>query len=140
MNDCRCTNRLSFIGFAVAASVIIGIVTAFLVITATITLTPAFLWVIFGIAVVALGVLYAVSAERRTVTVRPCFCRAVRFILAGILGTILVSVILLAISFAATSIIGAIIAGLALFFFSLLITSVAAAVICLTNCGCEEDE
>ncbi|MBO5020205.1 MAG: hypothetical protein J6D52_06040, partial [Clostridia bacterium] len=99
MSNCRCTNNFSCIGLAIAASVIVGIIAALLQITAVIAVTPAFLWVIFGIAVVALGLNYAVFANRENARQRPCFCRAVRFVLAGALGTVLTSVILLAIEF-----------------------------------------
>ena len=53
--SCRCC-RVSCSVFAVVASLIIGIITAFLRITAVISLTPAFLWVLLGISVVYLAV------------------------------------------------------------------------------------
>ena len=118
---------------AIVFSLILGIITAFLRITAAITLTPAFLWVLLGIAVVYLAVLLAVTG----LTVN-ADCRGVRTaintILAGILGTVLFAVILLAITFAATSVIGAIIVGLLLFFFSLTITATACLVKAYSEC------
>ena len=61
-------------------------------------------------------------------------CTAVSTVLAGILGTILFSLVLLAVTFAATSVIGAIFVGLLLFFFSLTITATACLVKCRANC------
>ena len=135
MFNCNC--RFNCIGFALIASIIIGIVTAMLRITAVITVTPAFLWVLFGIAVVYLGVLLVTCTILRTLGSRDCICINLPAILVGILGTVLTSVILLAITFVATSVIGAIITGALLFFFSLLITSTA----CLTKCiaGCYDN-
>lgn len=119
------------IGAGVIASLVIGIIAAILRFTAVITLTPAFLWVTLGVAIVYLGILLLASGARRT---SDCFCRSLSAVLTGILGTILTSVILLGIAFVATSVIGAIITGALLFFFSLIVTSV----VCLIKCkyGC----
>lgn len=123
--SCGCKSDCA--GLAIVSSIIIGIITAFLRYTAVITVTPAFLWVTLGIAVVYLAVLLAVSPTiRRT----GCVCNNLPVLLAGILGTVLLSIVLLAIPFAATSVIGAIITGALLLFFSLIITTVA----CLINC------
>lgn len=120
--------------FALTASIIVGVITAFLRITAVITLTPAFLWVLLGIAVVYLAVLLITAALRHEGCCEN-LCGIVTALLAGILGTILLSIVLLAIEFVATSIIGAIIAGALLFFFSLTVTSTACLVRCLFNCN-----
>ena len=128
-NSCSCT------GFAIVASLIIGIITAFLTFTAVIAVTPAFLWVLFGIAIVYLAitlVLTTLGNERKT---RNCVCSILPALLTGILGTILTSVILLGITFAATSVIGAIITGLLLAFFSLTVTETACLVQCTARCS-----
>lgn len=134
MSDCYYNTRCTCTCFAIIASVIIGVVTAFLTLTAVITVTPVFLWVAFGIAVGYLAVLLLVSAQGYSVS-RNCFCRILPVLLTGILGTVLTSVILLAIEFAATSIIGAIITGLLLIFFSLILTTTACLVKCEANCS-----
>ena len=118
----------------VVASLVIGIITAFLRITATITLTPAFLWVLLGIAVVYLAVILLAGA----IFGKECcegLCSIITALLAGILGTVLLSIILLAIEFVATSVIGAIFAGALLFFFFLAVTSTACLVRCFFNCN-----
>ncbi len=134
MYDCNC--RISCPLLAIAASVIIGVITAFLTITAVITLTPAFLWVVLGIAVVYLAVtlISAAIAQDRD-TRLGCLCPIISTLLTGILGAILLSIVLLGIEFAATSIIGAIIAGGLLAFLSLLLTSTACLVKCLLRCN-----
>lgn len=124
-NRCDCTL------FAIVASVIIGIITAFLTITAVITVTPAFLWVLFGVAIGFLAILLLIAPRVQRSDTDGCLCFAVPALLTGILGTVLLSVVLLAITFLATSIIGAIITGLLLLFFSLTITSAACLVKCL---------
>ena len=123
---CNCENRFSCVTLSLIASLVIGIVTAFLQITAVITLTPAFLWVTLGIAVVYLAA--------NLFGARGGCCSALYAVLAGILGTVLFSVVLLGVTFAATSVIGAIFAGLLLFFFSLTITATACLVRCKANC------
>lgn len=128
--SCGCKSDCA--GIAIVASIIIGIITAFLRFTAVITVTPAFLWVTLGIAVVYLAILLAVSP---TIRRSGCVCTNLPVLLTGILGTILTSVILLAITFVATSVIGAIITGALLLFFSLIITSVACLIKCIAGCA-----
>ena len=123
-----CTCRCSLL--SIAASIIIGVITAFLQITAVITVAPAFLWVVLGIAVVYLAVTLLVAAKN------PCArcCAILSTLLTGILGAALVSLVLLGITFAATSIIGAIITGALLAFLSLILTSTACLIKCLADC------
>ena len=136
MYNCSCSCRNNCGALAVIASIIIGVVATVLRITAVITVTPAFLWTVFGIAVGYLAIsLLALTGGRPYL--RDCLCPILPLFLAGILGTVLTSVILLAITFAATSIVGALITGLLLTFFSLIITTAA----CLVKCvaGCDRD-
>lgn len=130
-----CDNRRDCLGLAVAVSILVGVVAAFLTFAAVITVAPVFLWVTFGIAVGFLGLALA-SASLIQGTV-PCrsFCSTLTALLVGILGTVLLSVILLAISFAATSLIGAIITGVLVFFFALVLTTAACLVKCIVNCN-----
>lgn len=123
MSNNGCRNRYNCLDLAVLASVIIGVIAGVLTFLATITLTPAFLWVITGIAVVYLALLLFITSFNREYS--PCKFVALRAVLIGILGTILFSVILLGVTFAATSVIGAIIAGLAVGFFALIISATA---------------
>ncbi len=117
---------------AVVISIIIGITTAFLTFGATITITPAFLWVVFGIAVVYLLVTFVTFYVKDSQSSFRCIFRTVPALLIGILGTILTAIILLGVAFAATSVLGAIISGLLLFFFTLMITATACLVRCAT--------
>ena len=131
-NPCGCKYNCTLLAFI--ASLVIGIVTAFLRITAVITVTPAFLWVLFGISV---G--YLLLTQAASVFIRDC-SRCIRetlsALLFGALATALLSVVLLGITFVATSVIGAILTGLLLFAFSFTLTSSA----CLTKClACPDD-
>ncbi len=132
MFNSNCGYRMDCPIISVLASIIIGIITAFLTFSATITVTPAFLWVVFGIAIVYLAIVLFKSLGGSGI--RGCICNILPIFLAGILGTILLSVILLGITFAATSVIGAIVTGALLLFFSLIITSTACLIKCLTGC------
>ena len=134
MNNCSCSCRNNCTILAVIASVIIGVIATVLRITAVITVTPAFLWVLFGIAVVYLIATLVVSPYLKAVTPGRCLCTVLPLQLLGILGTILTSVILLGITFVATSIPGAIITGLLLLFFTLIVTSTACLIKCIANC------
>lgn len=108
-NSYRCSCTL----YAFVASIVIGVVAAVLRYTAVITVTPAFLWVALGIAVVYLAILFVVFATSEGVLKR-CANSALTVLLYAILATILSSVILLGVGFVATSVLGAIITGVLL--------------------------
>ena len=133
MYNCNCRINCTFL--AVVASIIIGIITAFLRISATITVTAPFLWVVFGIAVVYLAILLLAVTLTNGFGTRICICPILSVLITAILLTILASVILLAIEFVATSVIGAIITGLLLAFLTLTLTSTACLIRCLLSCN-----
>lgn len=135
--DCGCNVNCS--GLAIVASVIIGIITSFLVYNAAVAVTSTFLWVLFGIAVVWLALLMALGALSQSSGFKTCLCSGMPLILTGFLGTILVSLILLAVSFPAASVAGAIIKGALLLFFTLGITSAACLIRCSAGCGAEQE-
>ena len=138
MTTLGCGCRPDCTGLAVVASVIIGIIAAFLQFTAVITLTPAFLWVVFGIAIVYLAITLWASLGTRGPSVRACICQTLPVLLFGILGTVLFSLILLAVTIVAGSTIFAILSGALLAFFTLLVTTAA----CLASCaaGCQNNQ
>ena len=129
----NCSCKENCVALSAVASIILGIVAAFLAFTSVIAVTPAFLWVLFGIAVVYLGVvLLTGSLSRRTV--RSCICSVLPSFLTGALGTIVLSVILLGIAFGAGSVLGAILVGALIFFFFLLLTTTACLIKCAAEC------
>ena len=131
--SCRsCRPGCTFI--AVVVSLIVGIVTAFLRITGTITLAPAFLQVLLTIAVAYLGLTLISGAIYRDGCCEG-LCSIITALLSGVVGTILLAIVLLNIEFAIASVIGAIITGALLFFFFLTVTSTACLVRCFFNCG-----
>ena len=134
MSNLNCSCKTECTGLAVIASIIIGVITAFLTFTATITITPAFLWVTLGISVVYLAVTLLATTLLRRFGVRDCVCRILPTLLTGILGTALASLILLGVEFAATSIVGAIIAGILLLFLTLTLTTTACLAKCIAGC------
>ena len=119
---------------AIAASLILGVIAAFLTITEAITVTPAFLWVLLGIAVVYLAVSLVSAALFRNGCCES-LCSIVNALLAGALGTILLSVVLLGVEFAAASVLGAVLVGALIFFFFLTVTATACLVRCFFNCN-----
>lgn len=139
MSSLNCQCKYSCAGVAFVAGIIIGIIAFVLAFTATIAVTPAFLWVLLGIAVVYLPVLLIFAATVGYGEGSRCLCSTLNVLLGGILGTILIAIILLAISFAATSIVGAIFIGLLLFFFTLIIVGTACLVKCAAGCSGDGD-
>lgn len=132
MNSCcRCTGNCTT--FAVVASVILGVITAFLRITGVITLTSAFLWVVLGVSVVyLLGTLVASLFTKGQGGA--CNCTTLFVLLLSIVGAVVLSIVLLAVTFAATSVVGAILAGLLIIFFFQIITVSACYILCLNRC------
>ena len=133
MTFCSCGCRRSCALAAVVASAILGVVAAFLQISGTITVTPAFLWVVLGIAVVYLGVLVVATALRRGER-QACLCSALSVVLAGILGSALFAVVLLAVGIVATSVLSAVLVGLTVAGLALTVTGSACLVRCLADC------
>lgn len=134
MNRQSCSNRNDCLILAVAASILIGVVTAILSATEIVTLTPAFLWAVLGVAVVYLLVAFVASSLRRFDTPYSSKDLITTFII-GVLGTILFSLILLGVTIATASPAGVIFSGLLLTAFSLIITSISCLVInSYTNC------
>ncbi|MBQ3132799.1 MAG: hypothetical protein IJC17_00805 [Clostridia bacterium] len=130
MTFCNRTCGFGCAAAAVIAAVIVGVVAAFLQITGTITVTPVFLWVAFGIAIGYLGLALLAASTSNGV----CPCSVQRAQLGGALGTVLLSGLLLAIGVTATSILSAVLVGILLFFFALLLTATACTVRCLSAC------
>ncbi len=131
MIETNCNCQINCTGKAVIASAVIGILAAIFRFTALVTITPVFFGVLFGIAIGYLGIALLTSSFNSD---RKGCCTNLGTFLAGILGTVLTSVILLGITFAATSAVGAIITGFLLFFFSLLIISSGCLIRCRYNC------
>lgn len=132
MAKCGCKCDCS--GIAIVAGVILGVIAAFLRITGVITVTSAFLWVTLGIAVVYLAVLLLATARIHLCGIKECICSVLPVLMTGILGTILFSVVLLAIEFAATSVIGAIITGVYIGFFAIIPGAAACFIRCILGC------
>lgn len=119
---------------AVAASLILGVIAAFLLITEAIAVTPAFLWVLLGIAVVYLAVSLVAAALFRN-SCCDSLCSIVNTMLAGTLGTVLLSVVLLGVELDVASVFGAVLTGALIFFFFLTVIAVACLVRCFFNCN-----
>lgn len=130
MCNCKCNCTLA----AVVGSLIVGIIAAFLQITGVITVTPVFLWVALGIAVGFLGILTLRAGNSCCIRNSECHCSALNALLLAILGTILFSVILLAVGITATSVLSAIGVGILLLFLSLVFTEAACYVRSLATC------
>lgn len=131
---CNCNCRFNCTLFAVISAAILGVVAAFLQISGVILATTAFLWVTLGIGVVYLAGLLTTSVLRRGADPTGCLCRALNALLAGILGTILLSLVLLAVGIVATSVLSAVLVGVLVFFLWLTVASAACYVRCAADC------
>ena len=129
-----CETKCRCILASILVSALLGVLAAFLQITGVITVATPFLWVVFGIGVVYLAVLVIAGALQGVRDAGNCFCDTLDTLLAGILGSVLVAVILLAVGIVATSVVSAILVGLLVFFFALTLTATACFVRKLMDC------
>ena len=134
--NCNCNCKCRCPIAAVVVAVILGVVAAFLQITGAITVTTAFLWTLFGIGVVYLGVLVAVTAVARRTDTNNCLCPTLSTLLTGIVGTILFATVLLGVGIVATSVISAVLVGILIGSFFLTVAATACLVRYLANCSC----
>ena len=132
---CNCNWRFNCTLTAVITAVIVGVVAAFLQILGIVTLTTAFAAgaLITGVAYLAVGVL-ATAGLRRADTRPCCLCRNLNTLLIGVLGTIFVSLVLLAVGITATSVISAILVGVLFFFLWLTLAASACFIRCAADC------
>ncbi len=130
---CSCGCRWSCAAVAVVISVILGVVAAFLLFAGIIAVTPVLQGVAFAVAVGYLAALLVATALLRRRETERCLCGSIRTVLAGILGTVLFSAVLL-LTGVAGGIVGSILVGLLVLFFALLLTGTACLVQCLAGC------
>lgn len=133
MNICGCRTKCDCTIFAIIASVIVGIVTAFLSFSATLAV-PAFVyWIFFGVALVLLAftLFTAPFVSRRKEDF--CLCASLNTFLAGVFGTVLFSLVLLLIDLTA-GILASLLTGLLFGLFTLTVTSVACIVKNIADC------
>ena len=131
---CSCNCRKDCTLIAVIVSVILGIAAAFLQIAGVFTAAPVFLWVALGIAVVYLAVLLVATALSGRTGRGDCRCRSLSAVLYGILGTVLLAAVLLAVGVVATSVLSAILVGLLVAALSLTLIGTACLIRCLADC------
>ena len=134
MLDCNCNCRCRCNLIALIASLLIGVIAAFLQITGVLAVSTTVLWTALIIAVAYLAVLILSMALMGRKEACACLCTNLRALVAGALGAILFALVLLLIDVAAASVIGAILVGLLLFFFALLFASSACLIKCLADC------
>lgn len=135
MNFACCNCRCNCTAVSLVTSVIVGVIAAFLQITGVITLTPMFLLVAAGIAVAYLGGLTLAALVARRREQGRCICSGLNVLLVALLGTILLSAVLLAVGITATSVISAILIGLLIAFVTLAIAVSACLVRYLADCA-----
>jgi len=125
-NNCGCARDCIFWGLIV--SLVIGVLVAFLRVTAVITLGTTALVAALGYAAVYLALL---TVFRRS---GGC-CRALGAVILGLLATVLAALVLLAFTFAATSVVGAIVTGILAAAVALSLTASGCYIRCDADCA-----
>lgn len=133
-NGC-CPCRKDCTLWARIISLVVGIVTAFLQITAVIAFPAGVPAGAFLLAAVYLATVLVVAVLLREQYESCCLCPAIRAVLAGILVTALAAAALLVVSFAAASIVGALFTGLLAAGLAMTLSGTVCLVKCLTGCN-----
>lgn len=132
---CNCNRGFNCTLLAVISAVVVGVVTAFLQALGIITVAAAFLPVTLGVGLGALVVLVPTAVAVYGTGLRSrCVCRSLNTTLIGALGTLLLSLVLLAIGITATSVLSAILVGVLLFFLWLTFAAAACFIRCAAQC------
>lgn len=134
MNVCGCKSRCDCTVFAVIASVIVGVVTAFLNFSLTIAVPQFVLWIFFGVALIALVAALLTAPFVNKKETDGCLCSALSALITGVLGTVLFSLILVLADIATAGLLGSVLTGLLFAFFTLTVTSVACLARSIFNC------
>lgn len=126
--DCGC-----LLGLVISA--ILGVIVGFLVYTTEIVGITTAIWIAFGLAVGAVVLLAILSVVTRGKTER-CICNNGTCLAIGAVGTIITTIIALAIT-VTTGVIGiAVLIGLVVLFLGLTIFGLLSLVLCLVNATC----
>ena len=133
MNICGCRTKCDCTLFAVIASVIVGIVTAFLSFSATLAVPSFVYWIFFGVALVLLAVALVTAPFICRSKENFCLCTSLNTFLAGVFGTVLFSLVLLLIDLTA-GLLFSLLTGLLFGLFTLTITSVACIIKNIADC------
>lgn len=131
-NYCCC--RRDCTTWAIVAAVVAGVLAVFLQVTGIITIGAAALTAALGVGLVALAVLLLAMATNQNGD-GYCLCRSVGTALAGAIGSVVLSVALLALPLAVTGVVYLLLAGLLVAAFALLLASVVCLIHCLTGCN-----
>lgn len=131
--NCNCNVRCSCTTAALIAAIAAAVIGAFLQITGRITVTAGALTAALIVALAALGIL-ALGALARRQNDSTCLCRGLNGVLIGILGTIALSIALLALGITATSLLSALAVGTLVGTFTIMIASAACLIRCILGC------
>lgn len=127
---CRCVCTIC----SILSSVIFGIVAAILRFRGLIAFSPVFLWSVLAVSVVVLVVVIAALAYGNQLRECKWKCAMLNTLLAGVLGTVLLSILLLGLGCIRSVGLSAVSGGALTAFFALTVTSTACFVKCLALC------
>ena len=134
MNICCCKTKCDCTIIAVIASVITGIITAFLNFSASIAVPQFVLWILFGVALGFLAISLIIAPFICRKEGGECLCTSLTALLTGVFGTVLAALVLVLVDLAASGLLASLVTGLLFGFFALTITSAGCIVKNLFGC------
>ena len=134
MSNCTCECRWNCAAIGIIISLIVGVVGAIILATTTPVIPVAIYWGTLVTALVFLAVTLIVTAITRLVGTASCLCNTLPTLLSGIIGTIILSIVVLVINIATITLPLAILLGVLIAFAGIMLSGL----VCLTTCiaGC----
>lgn len=134
LTDCDKKQKCVCTVCSILSGILLGLVAALLGICHCVCFKPIFFWTLLGISVVYLAVLMMASALSKHNRPCKCKCRILNTLLAGVLGTVLFSVLLLGVGSCIPYGLSAVLVGVLIAFFSLTVINTACLVKILAMC------
>jgi len=119
---------------SVVLSVLFGIAAGFLFANGFLPFVFVGIGIALGIAIITLILLWGAVTAKKPYSDNDCICENLGLLLAGIIGTIITSIIALSVFLIPGVTIFAILVGLVAFFFALLLIGIVSYLTCVSDC------
>ena len=133
--SCSCQCRWNCTAIGIIISIIAGVVGAILLATTTPVIPVAIYWGALVTALVFLTVVLIATAISRLAGTGTCLCDTLPTVLAGIIGTIVLSIVVLVLNIATITIPIAILLGVLITFIGILLSGLVCLITCIAGCN-----
>lgn len=137
MSNCSCSSqcRWNCTAIGIIISIVAGIIGAIVLATTTPVIPVAIYWGALVTALVYLAVVLIAVAISRLVGTGSCLCDTLPTVLTGIIGTIILSILVLVINIATITLPLAILIGVLIAFIGILLSGLVCLITCIAGCN-----